>query len=486
MFSFFSHSSKSWSHASSYNWNRYDGSSRYDRHDRDDDRSCCGSYDWYGCKPPVEPKVVSVGDSRAVEGQKEVFAVTLSGKVVSSLNVSLALGDVSATAGQDYRSTLEVSFDGGCTWKAVECGSVKLGAGVDDFLVRVGTIDDTRVEAEETFTLKASANGGSDCGTGVIVDNDKPVVAPKVLSVGDAATEEGGHAVFTVKLSEAGNDATAVSLTLAAGSASAGADYPGSLEASFDGGASWVAVSGGSVSVPAGKVEFLVRAATTDDLLLESTETLTLRASTADSSATASGTILDNDVALPAYTISNDTRFEGETLLFDLAFASTPLTAGVIRLALADDTATLGQDYANGIEVSRDGGSTWTAVEGGLLNVAAGDAAFQLRVQALDDFELEPLETLTISAQQLSTGTVVTGIGEIIDNDTAVARMPPAGSASALQAADVLQDDSALIPDAGGASSAAQAGATEASAELLLCADELARQIAAAKPVDYA
>ena len=107
-------------------------------------------------------------------------------------------------------------------------------------------------------------------------------------------------------------------------------------------------------------------------------------------------------------------------------------------------------------------------------------------MQALDDFELEPLETLTISAQQLSTGTVVTGIGEIIDNDTAVARMPPAGSASALQAADVLQDDSALIPDAGGASSAAQAGATEASAELLLCADELARQIAAAKPVDYA
>ena len=485
MFSFFSYSSY-WSKSSSYNRNRYDESRDDDRHDRDDDRRCCGSYDWYGCKPPVEPKLVSVGDSRAVEGQKEVFAVTLSGKVVSSLTVSLALSDVSAKAGHDYRTTMEVSFDGGCTWKSVECGSVKLGVGVDDFLVRVGTIDDTKVETEETFTLKASANGGTDCGTGVIVDNDCPAVTPKVLSVSNASAEEGVHAVFTVRLSEAGSAATAVAVALAAGSASAGADYPGGLEASFDGGASWVAVSGGSVSVPAGKAEFLVRAATTDDLLLESTETFTLRAATTDSSASGAGTSLDNDVALPAYTISNDTRFEGETLLFDLAFASTPLTAGVIRLSLADDTATAGQDYANGIEVSRDGGGTWTTVEGGLLDVAAGDSALQLRVQALDDFELEPLEALTISAQQLSTGVVVTGIGEIIDNDTAVARMPPAGSASTLQAADVLQDDRALIPDAGGASSPAPAGAAEATAELLLGADELARQIAAAKPVEYA
>jgi len=479
VFSFFSNSSKS----SSYSWNTRDWSGRYER---DDDRYCCGSYDWYGCKPPVEPKVVSVGDSRAVEGQKEVFAVTLSGKVVSSLTVSLALSDVSATAGQDYRTTMEVSFDGGCTWKSVECSSVKLGAGVDDFLVRVGTIDDTRVETEETFTLKASANGGTDCGTGVIVDNDCPAVTPKVLSVSDASAEEGVHAVFTVRLSEAGSAATAVALALAAGSASAGADYPGGLEASFDGGASWVAVSGGSVSVPAGKTEFLVRAATTDDLLLESNETFTLRAATADSSATGAGTILDNDLALPAYTISNDTRFEGETLLFDLAFASTPLTAGIIQLTLADNTATAGQDYASGIEVSRDGGTTWTTVEGGLLNVAAGDGAFQLRVQALDDFELEPLETLTISAQQLSTGVVVAGVGEIIDNDTAVARVPPTEVASALKAADVLQDDSTRVPDAGSTSCPTPAGATEAAAELLLCADELARQLAAAKPVEYA
>lgn len=105
--------------------------------------------------------------------------------------MSLALSDVSAKAGHDYRTTMEVSFDGGCTWKSVECGSVKLGVGVDDFLVRVGTIDDTKVETEETFTLKASANGGTDCGTGVIVDNDCPAVTPKVLSVSNASAEEG-------------------------------------------------------------------------------------------------------------------------------------------------------------------------------------------------------------------------------------------------------------------------------------------------------
>ena len=49
MFSFFSYSSY-WSKSSSYTRNRYDESRDDDRHDRDDDRRCCGSYDWYGSK----------------------------------------------------------------------------------------------------------------------------------------------------------------------------------------------------------------------------------------------------------------------------------------------------------------------------------------------------------------------------------------------------------------------------------------------------
>ena len=444
-----------------------------------------GSHGWHDCKPPVEPTILSVGDSSAVEGEKEIFAVTLSGKVVSSLTVSLALSDISAAAGQDYRNALEVSLDGGSTWKSTNCGSIKLCAGVDDFLVRVATIDDSKVESDETFKLKVAANGSSDSGIGTIVDNDQTGTTPQVLSVGDASTVEGGHAVFTVTLSEAGSSAVDVALALAAGSAGAGADYANGMEASFDGGASWSVVSGGSVSVPAGAATFLVRVAGIDDLLLETDEGFTLTAGTPGGSATGDGIIIDNDVALPAYTIGNDSRFEGESLVFDLSFQSTPLTAGVIQLTLADDTAVLGQDYLDGIEVSRDGGASWTLLAGGLLDVAAGEGALQLRVNTQDDVELEPLETFTLSARQLATGSVVTGIGEIIDNDTAVARVPPQ-TAVALQVADVLQDDGSVIPDAGGSACPAPASSALAQAELLVCADEIARQLAAAKPAEYA
>jgi hypothetical protein len=58
---------------------------------------------------------LSVGDSRAIEGNAEIFSVTLSGAVHERLEVSLALAGGTATAGSDFRSSLDVSFDGGGT-----------------------------------------------------------------------------------------------------------------------------------------------------------------------------------------------------------------------------------------------------------------------------------------------------------------------------------------------------------------------------------
>ncbi|MBK7236418.1 MAG: hypothetical protein IPI02_12615 [Sterolibacteriaceae bacterium] len=439
----------------------------------DDDHGHHSSYCHY---PTAEPRVVSVSDSRAVEGNAEIFTVTLSGEVHSRLDVGLTLAAGSATLGSDFRSALEVSFDGGCNWSNVQCSTVKLAAGTEDFLVRVATIDDKLVESTESFTLTAAANKSSATGTGIIEDNDTPAVSPTVVSVGDASTEEGGMAVFTVKLSEAGAAATAVQLALLAGSASAGDDYGNALEASFDGGTTWSAVAGAAVSVPPGNAEFLVRVATIDDLLVEQNETFSLTASAGGASASGSGTIIDNDSALPALTISDAADFEGEPLVFDLAFGSAPITAGIIHLTLADDTATAGADYDNAIEVSRDGGLNWSAIGAdGLLSVAAGESALQLRVQTIDDPNPEPQESFTLNASILTGSGSASASGHIFDNDSARIGNPAVSAARPLLAADVLSSDTPLGPTHGGSSAA---GVDAQVAAALLPTDDLLRHLA--------
>lgn len=448
-----------------------------DRHHDDGNSSYCHDH-------APEPKVLSVSDSRAVEGNAEIFTVTLSGAVHGSLDVSLALAGGSATAGSDFRSAMEVSFDGGSSWSKVGCQNVTVGAGVDAFMVRVATIDDKLVETTETFTLSASANGGSDCGTGTIVDNDAPAPAPKVVSVSDASTVEGGMEIFTVTLSEAGSTATSVQLSLLAGSAASGDDYANSIQASFDGGATWSAVTGGNVSVPQGHADFLLRVATVDDFLVEANEVFSLTASAGGGSATGVGTITDNDAALPALKIADAEDFEGTPLVFDLAFASTPLTAGVIRLTLADGTATAGSDYQNALEVSHDGGTSWSAIgTDGQLHVAAGESALQVRVQTIDDANPEPVESFTLNATILTGSGNVTATGSIIDNDFAFARAG-ATSGAALLAADVLSDATPLAASSTAGASAASCH-VQVAAALLLPADDLLRQ-QPAQPVAFA
>lgn len=328
------------------------GHHRRHHHHRDDDSSYCN-------RDYVEPKVLSVGDSRAIEGSAEIFSVTLSGAVHDRLAVSLVLAGGTATAGSDFRSSLEVSFDGGATWSSVACRTVNVCAGVDDFLVRVATIDDKLVETAEQFTVAAAANGGSDCGKGTIVDNDN---------------------------------------------------------------------------------------------------------------------------ALPALKIADAQNTESMPLVFNLGFASTPITAGTIRLTLADGSALAGQDYQNALDVSRDGGATWNAIgSDGLLTVAAGEKALQLRVQTVDDFEAEPTESFTLNATIVGGSGTVTATGTIYDNDFAFARSGNPAPANALLAADLLGGDShpGAAPAAGLPPSASD---HQVAAVLLLPADDLMRQLAAQPP----
>jgi large repetitive protein len=366
---------------------------------------------------PVIPKVIGVTSPSTPEGEKAVFTVGLSETTNVPTTVKLNLASGTATIGDDFAPALEASFDGGKTWTPVVGDSVTLGAGVKDFQVRTQTVDDTKYEGNETFTLTASANGGVVTGTGTIVDNDPKPQPASILSVGNSSVTEGAKEVFTVNLT-ANNAPTQVKLTLADGTASGGADYAPALEVSLDGGVTYQPVTGDTVTVPGGTASFLVRNATIDDTNFEPTETYTLTAAASGTQAVGTGTILDNDVApvIPKVIgVTNTSVPEGEKAVFTVGLSETTNVPTTVKLNLASGTATIGDDFAPALEASFDGGKTWNPVVGDSVTLGAGVKEFQVRTQTVDDTKVEPNETFTLTAS--ANGGTVTGTGTIVDND---------------------------------------------------------------------
>ncbi len=108
-----------------------------------------------------------------------------------------------------------------------------------------------------------------------------------------------------------------------------GLDYDNVNLEYFDG-AAWQPVVAGQVTLPAGTTTLDVRVATFDDTELEGDETFELTAteivagSLAVPSATATGTILDNESA-PTLTIADAETDEGDFLTFTLTLdAASP------------------------------------------------------------------------------------------------------------------------------------------------------------------
>ena len=127
----------------------------------------------------------SVTDGAAVEGD-EVLEFTVALNVASSQTVTVeyATADGTAMADEDYEGTT-----GTLTFSALETTQT----------IRVPIIDDDLDEAVEAFTVALSnasnATIGNGAATGVIADNDLPVVS---VAADPAAVEEGQTATFTL------------------------------------------------------------------------------------------------------------------------------------------------------------------------------------------------------------------------------------------------------------------------------------------------
>jgi hypothetical protein len=164
------------------------------------------------CEDDSAPKVLSIGNAQANEGDALCFSVTLSNASTTTTNVSLALSSGTATAGVDFSTAgLQVSFDGGRSFSPVTGPNLTVPAGATSFQVKVASIEDSLVEPNETFTLQASANGGSATGIGTILNDDvAPPPPPPPLDpsnftiVGAAKVLEGApRSDFTIRLNQA-------------------------------------------------------------------------------------------------------------------------------------------------------------------------------------------------------------------------------------------------------------------------------------------
>ena len=231
---------------------------------------------------------LSIEDAEATEGDGVEFTVTLS-----------------AAAAADVTATWTASIETGDTAVAADLGTTKTGTvtvsiGNTTGTFEVSTVEDTTVEANETFTVtltgpSSDAALGTATATGTIENNDKATVSVADVSAAEGTADDEGL-TFTVTLSEAVPQNMSVDWTasIESGDSAAAADLTGDKS--------------GTVTIAKGSTTgmFTVETADTTDEDNQ-TFTVTLSNPTPTSLAqlaadpTATGTIEDDD---PAPTLS--------------------------------------------------------------------------------------------------------------------------------------------------------------------------------------
>lgn len=343
----------------------------------------------------VNPLTVDEGAGHAV------FTVQLSRASDTPTTLNLALADGTATgAGVDYGSTgptnLQVSLDNGVTW--VDATSVTIPAGTTTVLVRTPITDDTLREPNETFTLTATVVSGNvnvtqPTGVATIVDNGDSV---RVASVTSPTVDEGQPLDFTVKLTSPSDTPLVLDVLPKSGTATLGVDTE-APQVSFDGGRTWVPITGTTVTVPPGTDTVIVRIPTVNDALKEPAETITLdvKAPADTTPTTGTGTINPD----PADTVVGvsiagpaEVAEDAGNASYTITLSDRSDTAITVPVRTADGTAKAGSDY--------------TAIDQ-TLTFAPGETTKTVLVPVTNDTVFEGKEDYTIALGTPGGATVV-------------------------------------------------------------------------------
>ncbi|MGU5672878.1 choice-of-anchor K domain-containing protein [Aeromonas caviae] len=257
-------------------------------------------------------------------------------------------------------------------------------------------------------------------GTATITDNDS---APKVATIVGDTVVEGNANSFAVGLTNTSSTPTTLTLTLASGTATKGADFSGTQVTVTIGGVDQVvnvnADGTFNVTVPANTGSFSVKVSTVNDTVFEASENYTLSGAGTSSTVTGTATITDNDSAPKVATIVGDTVVEGNANSFAVGLTNTSSTPTTLTLTLASGTATKGADFS-GTQVTVTIGGVDQVVNvnaDGTFNVTvpANTGSFSVKVSTVNDTVFEASENYTLSGA--GTSSTVTGTATITDND---------------------------------------------------------------------
>ena len=195
------------------------------------------------------------------------------------------------------------------------------------------------------------------------------------MSVTPASAVEGEAVEFTVELSLAAGNDTVLGWTTAAVTATSGDDY--------------TAVTAGTLTIAAGDTTGTLTVSTEEDLLEEDDETFrvtitgtTLPPGVSLDTATATGTIEDDDTLTAEVTAGASTVPEGSAASFEVALTGATSTADVMVTYTVTGTATPGTDYT---------------APSGSLTIAASASSTTLSIQTTSDSVLDRGETLIVT-----------------------------------------------------------------------------------------
>ena len=334
------------------------------------------------------PASLSIADADGLENDGALeFPVTLDGTRggTQSVTVGYATSDGTAISGEDYQSAT---------------GTLTFQPDTVRQTIQVTPVDDDIAETSETFVVTLSDPEGATLtdagGTGTITDDDDPA-----FSLVGGTGVEGDVVAFSVTLAGPSSRATTVSYATSDGTAVAVDDYE---------------AASGTLTFAPGESSRTVSVSLVDDDKDEPTETFAMTLSSAANAtihtATANGTILDND-GTPRLSIKGASGSEGDVLGFVVTLAGSSGQSVTVSYATGDGTAVAGEDYE--------------ATEG-VLTFAPGDPARTVSVSLLDDavYEREENFGLELSSPANATLGTSTATGTIVDDDRA-AKAPTKG-----------------------------------------------------------
>jgi hypothetical protein len=347
---------------------------------------------------------LSIADGSVVEGTGGTgptmhMSVTLSAASGRQVTVHYAVAGGTATAIADFTAV---------------SGTLTFAAGQTSKTIDVPVVPDALNEADETviatLDTPVAATISRATATGTILDDD-PLPA---LSVADASVQEGTGGPGTtlhvpVTLNTASGRTVTVHYAVAAGTATANADFT---------------PASGTLTIAAGQTGGTIDVAVVPDNIDESNETVAVTIDTpvhaTIGTASATGTILDDDTA--TISISGVSQNEGNSGLTAFDFP--------VRLSTpSDHTVTVDwatKDIASGGAVQPALAGTDYDTANGTATFPAGTVSQTATVQVHGNTTIEPTKRFEVDLTN-PTGAAIDGahnsaFGDILDDDT-----PPSG-----------------------------------------------------------